>query len=311
MVADPSVLELRITGPGLDLVRRLETADEELLVGRDTGCAVCLPDPRRSISRRHLAVWNRGGELHFRVLSQVNGVQMPFGDAPPGAQGVLRAGERMVLADYVLSVTPPPARSVAEPQAADPWAVFDQQDGSGTVARPRTLVPPLPATAPAPALVPGAPPAAASSEDDPFGDWGFPSSFGPNGGEGGVVTELTPFFHGLGLPDAAAGPLADEELESMGRLVRQAIVGLLALHQAQAHPGAAGLEGAGPPNPLFGDEPAAAKLRYLFGGRPAQGAQLEPERALGQLLQHLGNYFTLASAGRDAGGEAATGPDRG
>ncbi|WP_158307829.1 FHA domain-containing protein [Ramlibacter tataouinensis] len=289
----PPFLELRIAGPGVDLVCQLEAGADELLVGRDASCAVCLPDPRRSISRRHLAVRNQGGELHFRVLSQVNGVQMPFGEAPPGARGVLRPGQQMGLGGYVLTVVPPAAQAVAQPQD-DPWAVFEQQDASGTVARPRAL---LPATGPA--EIP------TSSENDPFGDWGFQSGFGP-GGEGDPATGLEPFFHGLGLTDAAAGPLSDRELEAMGRLVREAVLGLLALHRPR--PGDPVTMAA---NPLTSDEPAAAKLRYLFGGHAAQGGQMSPDQALRQLLQDLGNYFTAASAGRDVAGQAAADPDPG
>ena len=86
-------LELRIAGPGLDVVRRLNAEEPELVLGRDADCGVCLPDPERNVSRRHLAVWNQADELHFRVLSVVNGVGMPFGEAPPGAQGFSSSGE--------------------------------------------------------------------------------------------------------------------------------------------------------------------------------------------------------------------------
>src|SRR5436190_11146747 len=111
-------LELRIAGPGLDVVRVLEEGAPELVLGRDAECGVCLPDPQRNVSRRHLALWLKGGELHFRVLSVVNGVEMPFGEAPPGAQGVLPAGQTLKLADYSLNVNAPDAAETR----TDPWA---------------------------------------------------------------------------------------------------------------------------------------------------------------------------------------------
>src|SRR6478735_11957419 len=110
-------LELRIAGPGLDVVRRLAAGDAELVLGRDADCTVCLPDPQRNVSRRHLALWVEAGELHFRVLSVVNGVEMPFGEAPPGARGVLPLGQTLKLAEYTVVaelVAPAPAPAPAQ-----------------------------------------------------------------------------------------------------------------------------------------------------------------------------------------------------
>jgi predicted component of type VI protein secretion system len=70
------------------VTRRLEEGAGELVLGRDVDCGVCLPDPQRNVSRRHLAVWVEAGELHFQVLSEINGIDMWFGEAPPGARGV-------------------------------------------------------------------------------------------------------------------------------------------------------------------------------------------------------------------------------
>ena len=86
-------LQLHISGPGLDVLRLLASGDPEQVLGRDADCDICLPDPQRNVSRSHLAVWNADEVLHFRVLSVVNGVTMPFGDAPPGAKGVLLPGQ--------------------------------------------------------------------------------------------------------------------------------------------------------------------------------------------------------------------------
>ena len=82
-------LDLHVAGPGLDLVRRLAPGEPALILGRDSDCGVCLPDPDRNVSRRHLSVWNDGDQLHFHVLSVVNGVTGPAGELPPGARGVL------------------------------------------------------------------------------------------------------------------------------------------------------------------------------------------------------------------------------
>ena len=68
-------LELHIAGPGLDVTRSLAAGEPALILGRDADCGVCLPDPQRNVSRRHLSVWNEGDELHFHVLSVVNGIR--------------------------------------------------------------------------------------------------------------------------------------------------------------------------------------------------------------------------------------------
>src|SRR3954466_4842707 len=110
-------LDVRIAGPDFDGVRSLAEG-RELVLGRDAACDVCLPDPERTLSRRHLALWAAGGELHFHVLSVVNGIEMPFGEAPPGARGVVPMGQRLKLGSYELSGT------LAEAEE-DPWAELD------------------------------------------------------------------------------------------------------------------------------------------------------------------------------------------
>ena len=90
-----------------------------------TPIAVCACRTRSAMSRGAIAVWVEAGELHFQVLSEINGVDMWFGEAPPGARGVLPAGQTLRLAQYSVSAAP----GAAQP-TPDPWAVFDRE-GSG------------------------------------------------------------------------------------------------------------------------------------------------------------------------------------
>jgi predicted component of type VI protein secretion system len=270
------VLELHIAGPGLDVVRRLEAGQPELVLGRDSDCDVCLPDPQRNVSRKHLAVWIEDGALHFRVLSVVNGVEMPFGEAPPGARGVLPLGQTLKLAEYGLVATEA-APEPAPPADADPWAVFDR-DGSGVApARP-----------------------ALSPEDDPFGDWGFETTFGPGGMGGGALDagtlapgDMTSFFQGLGLDPASIGALSQGELEAIGRLVRTLLLGLLELDttargvKAEMRAEDRTMMAVKDNNPLKTDWPQETKLRFLFGGRAAGVGFVNPERAVRELLVEL------------------------
>lgn len=282
------VLELRIAGPDLDVVRRLEEGEPELVLGRDANCDVWLPDPQRNVSRRHLSVWLEAGELHFHVLSVVNGIDMPFGEVPPGARGVLPIGQTLKLAEYSLTVS---AASVAATGQRDPWAVFDRE-GSGI--------------APLPVPGPGSPasgkPGGVSGpvSDDPFGDWGFETTFGP-GAPGGAPLEagtlgaggLPAFFQGLGLDAATLGPLSQGELQAIGQLVRTLALGVLELHAA-----AKGVKeelraedrtrvAAKDTNPLKTDLREETKLRYLFGGRAAGIGFMGPDRAMRELLAEL------------------------
>jgi predicted component of type VI protein secretion system len=281
-------LEIRIAGPGLDVVRRLSQNDEELILGRDADCDVCLPDPQRNVSRRHLAVWVEGDELHFHVLSVVNGVEMPFGEAPPGARGVLPLGQALKVADY--SVQAEPVAGAAEPKA-DPWAVFDR-DGSGIASQPA---------------------AAGTAEDDPFGEWGFETTIGPNapGGplEAGTlgVGDLHALFRGLGLDPATLGPLSEGELEVIGKLVRTLVVGVLQLHASEAgvnqglHTEERTLIAPKDNNPLKSDWPDETKLRYLFGGRAAGIGFMHPDRALHDLLAEISaHHLARGTAARAA-----------
>lgn len=268
-------LQLRIEGPGYDQARVLRAGEPELILGRDADCGVCLPDPQRNVSRRHLAVWNEAGELHFRVLSVVNGVEMPFGEAPPGARGVLPAGQVLRLAVYNLTISAVPE---AEP---DPWAVFDRE-GSGIAPVPEALR------------------AATVPEDDPFGEWGFETTSGPGGPGGGlqasqlgVAPDLGAFFRGLGLDPQRVGPLSEGELQAIGEVVRAMVAGVLELRQAAAgvtqalHAEDRTMVAARDNNPLKSDWPLETKLQYLFGGRAATAGFVAPERALRELLADL------------------------
>lgn len=268
-------LELHVSGPGLDVDRRLQAGEPALILGRDSDCAVCLPDPERNISRRHLSVWNEGDQLHFHVLSVVNGVATSAGELPPGARGILPPGEDLVLSAFRVHVSPVAGAPGDDP---DPWATFARQAEQLGAA---------PDTAPMP------------SDDDVFGEWGFTSTFGP-GSAGGALradalapaVDLAPFLGALGIQPPPQG-WTQGELEMIGRLARVAVQGLLQLAQVAAETRkenrADDRTTAAPRelNPLRLDTPDATKLYYLFGGHAAAAGFLPPERALAQLVGEL------------------------
>ncbi|MDB5956711.1 type VI secretion system-associated FHA domain protein [Ramlibacter sp.] len=272
-------LDLHISGPGLDVHRRLAPGEPALILGRDSDCAVCLPDPEREISRRHLSVWNEGDELHFHVLSVVNGVETAAGELPPGARGVLAPGEVLGLSAFRIMVAPSAIGFAEEPlDVADPWAEFARQAEQLTPAVPE----------------PG------GTEEDPFGEWGFQSTFGPGSPSGALrvdalapATDLQPFFAGLAVQPAGGGALTRAELETLGRLTRFALHGLLQAAQVAATTRQQVLAGepATPQprelNPLRLDTPIEGKLAYLFGGQLAAAGFLPPDRAVAQIAAEL------------------------
>lgn len=288
-------VELRIQGPGLDTSLVIDSGQPEIVLGRDADCDVRLPDPQRNVSRRHLAVWNAGDELRFRVLSVVNGVEMPFGMAPPGAQGVLPLGQTAHLGDYSLL-----ARLVPPQGTDDPWAVFDRE-GSGIAPVPGSVG----------AYRGAGMPQVSATEEDPFGDWGFESTFGPGSKAGSLpaaangesaASDVSAFFSGLGLAPASLGPLSQGELEVIGKVVRVAMEGLFKLHESRAElkkdlrTEDRTMMAASDSNPLKSDWPLETRLQYLFGGRAASVGLGSPERALRDLLAELLAHDVAVSA---------------
>ena len=298
------VLLLRIAGPGLDVVRRLESGEEQLVLGRDAECDVRLPDPQRNVSRRHLSIWLEGDQLKFHVLSEVNGIEMPFGEAPPGARGVLPPGQTLRVGDYSISAAalaePPPA-----PSPADPWAELERA-GAGVAAAP---APPAPSLADQT----GGASNSAVHEEDPFGEWGFEVTYKPDTEQdtgqvepGGLPGGMPAFFQGLGLEPGSIGGLSEGEVEAMGRLVRILVLGVLELHAsaAVAKQEMSAEDRTMMPvqhdNPLRTGWPEERKLRYMFGGRAAGVGFINPERALRHLLAELVAHTGASGAGARA-----------
>lgn len=289
-------IELHVAGPGLDVRRSLEAGQTQLILGRDADCGVRLPDPERNVSRKHLAVWCENDALQFLVLSVVNGVEMPFGEAPPGARGVLPFGQIMKVGDYALKaeLVAPVEAADAPAEQADPWAVFDREGSGGT--RPVS-------DAPRASL------ASSANEDDPFGEWGFESTAGP-GAEGGGPLDaaslaegnVASIFKGLGLDPETLGTLTHGELETIGRLVRILVLGVMELHSSvigvkqEMRSGDRTMIATKDNNPLKSDWPQETKLRYLFGGRIAAVGFANPERALRELFVELIAHNTATSA---------------
>ncbi|WP_332777437.1 type VI secretion system-associated FHA domain protein [Polaromonas sp.] len=281
-------LKVLVTGPSLQTLRRVAEGQPELTLGRDAACGICLPDPARHLSRRHLAVWTQAGQLHFRVLSGVKGVTLPSGDIPPGGQGVLLPGQMLKVGAYSVTACDE-AMELAEP---------DPETTSGSTV-PDLFEPVV------------------TEAEDPFSDWDHVLSRSHDGAHeapaaqeaaaAGTAGDMSPFFRGLGLAPDKIGPMGPFELESSGKKVRMLLEGLMNLlasrDDLKQTLGAQDGTRLAPQdfNPLKSDWPVETKLHYLLGGRSAAIGFVDPEKALGELLGELqAHQLATAQATRAA-----------
>lgn len=147
------------------------------------------------------------------------------------------------------------------------------------------------------------------ADEDPFGDWGFQTTFGPgvSGPRPLEAVDLSPgpvpsFFQGLGLDPATVGALSDSELETIGRVVRVLTLGVLELdasasaakHEMRAEDRT--MIADKDTNPLKSAWSDETKLRYMFGGRAAGAGFVHPERALRELLSDLVAHNSASGA---------------
>ncbi len=279
--------EISVAGPDLQDRREIDEG-QSLLVGRDTDCDLCLPDPDRTVSRQHLVVWVEAGQVHLRVLSVVNGVDLPSGEVPPGGVAALPEGDELLVGDYTITV-----------RLAEPDSIAPDGSASGIVGLTGH----------------GGP--AGMADEDPFGEWGFDATvvhrYVPQpaelrepavaAGAGEPMTgDMTHFFRGMGLDPLKPGTLSAEDLEAAGRKVRMAVEGLVALYAAKLdlsrEMGAdeRTMVATRENNPLKTDWPLDTKLQYLLGASQAGPAFAEPEAALAALVEELKIHDTAVTA---------------
>jgi predicted component of type VI protein secretion system len=302
------VLELHIEGPDFSHTTRLEDGCAELVLGRDSGCDVCLPDHEKTVSRRHLSVWNLDGDLWFRVLSEVNGVDLPGGEVPPGARAVLPHDQTLLLGDFRISVelaTLPPQRAQSFAHDVTIVALPDFQN---------SVSPTVPLTSRTQSIK-------VNSEEDPFADWAFQtdamgkalgfSALSKPGVPAGMDSDLAAFFKGLGIESERVGTLTVDEIETAGQVVRQALEGLLALHadKADLRREVRSIErpslGKRENNPLNMNWSLESKLQYLLAGRASSIGFTSPKAALAEILTALRTHDLASGAAARAAVQGA------
>ncbi|CAN5592350.1 hypothetical protein BH11PSE7_BH11PSE7_15510 [soil metagenome] len=261
-------LEIQVTGPGLQSTHHLAEG-QFVLIGRDTDCQLCLPDPERTVSRQHLVMWVEAGQMNLRVLSVVNGVDLPSGELPPGGVATLTIGDSVSVGDYIITLA-----------AVDDAAADDSASGIVT----RAMV--------------------GHGDDDPFGEWGFDATVvhghapraAPEPTGAGTVplsAEVAALFKGLGIAPVGTAVSGAPEMEQAGRRIRTAMQGLFALYEAKLQlnreMGADDrtMVAVRENNPLRTDWPLNTKLEYLFGALPIAPSFAAPDAALTELVAEL------------------------
>ena len=258
----------------------------ERVIGRDGACDVCLPNTDKTISRRHLAVWNQSGNLWFRVLSSVNGVDLPGGEVPPGARALLPLDQILILGGYRLYVT-----VVAERGAGEDATLVEPVETQHRVA---PTVPAMSRSQP----VHLSTTQVAAADHDPFADWAFqtdaagkPLALEPSNME--LSPDLKVFFKAVGLDASRIGSLTTDEIDTLGRVVRLGLEALLNFeykreneNSAETHQ-AQGLLPQQSNNPLHNQWTVENKLRYLLGGRAASVGFVKPALALQELIADI------------------------
>ena len=252
---------LHIIGPDFSAIHPLDPTGAETIIGRDPNCHVVLPDPKRNVSRRHLAVWMQGNRLFFRVISSVAGVTTSLRKYGPGESGELQTTHHMRFSGYTLHSEPasdtPSAASPSSRTAIgtkvkpDPWAELDSQwAGQGG--------PPTMAEFPASSL-----------EQDPFGEWALSqpaaASQTPSSANTGQASSqaLIALLSGLGMDPSRRHALSEQDLVSMGKRIRRAVHGIITLEaNMEASQAKLGLKHTDPSNPLIGQRSPATKVDF-------------------------------------------------
>ena len=181
---------IELSGPSYRRAETIHANSPPLVVGRDPGVSICIPDPDRSLSRKHLSLDYTESGVRVMVLSTVNRISTPHGEFQAGQQVVLRPGESAQMGMFTLCVTDTAGagsdRSAASGAIhADPFAGF-----GGTEAPPPSIFdnaffrPALPLEAPA------------SPQHDVFGSLGIAAA--PRGFSAGPPMPGT----GIAMPDS-------------------------------------------------------------------------------------------------------------
>ena len=117
---------IELSGPSYSRTETIHSGSPPLILGRDPSVAIHIPDPDRSLSRKHLSLDCTDSGVRVTVLSTVNGISTAHGEIQAGQQVILCPGESAQMGMYTMRIASAgSARSaVSEPLHDDPFAGF-------------------------------------------------------------------------------------------------------------------------------------------------------------------------------------------
>jgi predicted component of type VI protein secretion system len=248
-------------------------------LGRDASCAVSLADPKKHLSRFHVAIEEKDGSFWMAVVSKVNSVTANGRRYGPGTRLSLKSGDLFELGLYEVQVLlPEPKAAAPKPRKLDDSTVQEP-----TYVAPRSI---------APAVLQAVPPRAAPA----------PSPAGP-----AQDKALRAFFEGSGIPykDLPAAQ-AERLMHDCGAILRAAVEGVMMLliargemrKELQAEDRT--MVAARDNNPLKLMSDPHEAMAYLFEpGTRAEGF-LEPVQAVSDACQDLRAHDIALIAGMRA-----------
>ena len=212
---------IELSGPGYSRTETVSAGALPLVIGRDPGASISIPDPERSVSRKHLSVDYSETGVRIVVLSTVNGISTPQGEILCGQQVILRAGESAQLGSYTLSVCGPSAKT-GIPSNAQLLQDTDPFDATNSARSPQASVFDNPFFKP---LTPPAPSSLAEHDNvfNAFSPAAAPRSFsaGPSirGSGGSPLAVATPENTFGSDPLVAFGNCAQPHMETPSRSI--------------------------------------------------------------------------------------------
>ena len=286
-------------------------------IGRGADCTLVLPDPERRISRKHLQVASRSGSYFLRLISTNLLVELDGVPLAPGVECALAPGAQIRIGPFLLRAeghaalaAPSPAPAPA-PAPAQTLALFER---AGPASRPsvfRDLLHASPAQARPHARADDAERPGPVEIDLLVGD--------PTGSDGGAEPPATPapqppaavadddliaaLYTGLGLPTPELASRSAAQVELIGALLRQCVIGTVELLAARSI--ARRELGASPTliqtrqnNPLkFSAEPQAALAQLLT---PTRRGFVPPVTAVREAFDDLRAHEVAVLAGMRA-----------
>ena len=121
--------QIQVDGPSVHRSITLDASSAPLIVGRDAAASVHLPDPDKSISRKHVSLQYEQSlppAILATVVSTVSSITSNHGELAPGQKILLRSGDSLQIGPYTLSFREIAGAGAATPasRADDPFAAL-------------------------------------------------------------------------------------------------------------------------------------------------------------------------------------------